>query len=293
MSLARPALAVLAVLHRRCVRVAQEKEPDRRSRNRRGRRSSTSRFATASAPTATSASASSWHSRSTSRRLGFDDARKNDPDRDLDILDPTPSGSPARSLRRTCSQLLDDPRVLNILFAPAGYTYPDSPDKPVPIRIILRGGLLPAQQQVLHDQTLRATGTARLPRGARLRHPRLHATEGNDPVQEPRPTGEGPSRRAGGWFLADTPPDRLPRPFADRNPIRWVEVMPAAEQPPPFVPEPLSPDSGEDDAGTSRGAWRPGREGNARSRGGAVLRADRRPDRGTSQPPRRGVRPES
>jgi hypothetical protein len=42
-----------------------------------------------------------------------------------------------------------------------------------------------------------------------------------------------------GWFLTDVPQDLLPRPFADRNPIRWVEVMPAVEQPPTFVAPPL------------------------------------------------------
>ena len=44
-----------------------------------------------------------------------------------------------------------------------------------------------------------------------------------------------------GWFLPDTPPDRLPPPIGDRNPIRWVEVMPAVEPPAPFVPEVILP----------------------------------------------------
>ncbi|MFO0821562.1 MAG: hypothetical protein U0792_00210 [Gemmataceae bacterium] len=44
-----------------------------------------------------------------------------------------------------------------------------------------------------------------------------------------------------GWFLTDTPVDRLPRPISDRNPVRWVEVMPSAELPPPFVPAVVPP----------------------------------------------------
>ena len=120
--------------------------------------------------------------------LGFVDAHKDDPDRDLDILDPNAERFTGTIPSRNVLDMLNDPRVQNILFAPAGYTYPDSPDKPVPIRIGLRGGLLPVQQQLLPRPGGRTTGTHRLPRSARLRHPRLHATEGDDPVQEPRPS---------------------------------------------------------------------------------------------------------
>ena len=119
--------------------------------------------------------------------LGFEDARKNDPDRELDILDPTAERFTGTISSRNVLNLLDEPRVLNILFAPAGYTYPDSPEKPVPVRIVLRDGLLPTQQQLLHGQVGDAARIARVSGGARLRHTRLHAGEGRDPLQEPDP----------------------------------------------------------------------------------------------------------
>src|SRR5437764_5026458 len=86
--------------------------------------------------------------------LGFVDRRKDDPDRDLDALDPTHERLVGTIPSEKVLDVLNDPRVLNILFAPAGYPYPDSPDKPVPIRVVIRDGLIPVQQQVLHGQVL-------------------------------------------------------------------------------------------------------------------------------------------
>lgn len=173
--------------------------------------------------------------------LGFVDARKNDPDRELDILDPNAERFTGTISSKNVLRLLDDPRVLNILFAPSGYTYPDSGDKPVPIRVVIHGGLIPTQQQLLRAQTL-----------AQLELLGFHDALGYDTRGYTQIKGTLPYKNLpklvkdlrgepSGWFFSDTPPDRLPRPFADRNPIRWAEVMPPAEQPTPFMPGTLLP----------------------------------------------------
>src|SRR6476659_3538958 len=53
--------------------------------------------------------------------LGFEDARKNDPDRELDILDPSHERFTGVIPSKNVMRVLDDPHVLNILFAPVGY----------------------------------------------------------------------------------------------------------------------------------------------------------------------------
>jgi hypothetical protein len=173
--------------------------------------------------------------------LGFEDARKNDPERELDIVDPNAERFVGTISSKNVLRLLDDSRVLSILFAPAGYAYPDSSDKPVPVRIVIRGGLLPAHQQVFHGQTL-----------ARLELLGFREALGYDTREYTQIKGTIPYKylpklvkdlrlEPSGWFLSDTPPDRLPQPYADANPLRWVEVMPAAELPAPFAPLPVLP----------------------------------------------------
>ncbi len=173
--------------------------------------------------------------------LGFEDARKDDDERDLDILDPNAERFTGTIPSARVLELLNDPRVLNILFAPAGYTYPDTGDKPVPVRIILRGGLLPNAQQLFHFQAL-----------SQLELLGFREALGYDTRSYTQLKGTLPYKNLGrllkdlrgepaGWFLSNTPPDQLPRPLADRNPIQWVEVMPAGDPLPPFAPEAVPP----------------------------------------------------
>jgi hypothetical protein len=173
--------------------------------------------------------------------LGFEDARKDDPDRDLDILDPTAERFRGTIPSARVLEVLNDPRVQNILFAPAGYTYPDSGDKPVSIRVTIRAGLSPVAQRVLHDQVLE-----------HLERMGFRDALGYDTRDYTQLKGTIPYKildrlvkdlrsEPAGWFLPATPPDRLPPPLGDRNPIRWVEVMPAVEAPPPFAPEVILP----------------------------------------------------
>jgi hypothetical protein len=173
--------------------------------------------------------------------LGFSDARKDDPDRELDIFDPAAERIRGTIAAANVFKLLDDPRVQNILFAPAGYTYPDEPDKRVSIRIALRTGLSPSAQRLLYDQT--HEHLERLGYQNSLAYDTLHYTQlkGTVPYKVLDRLVKDLRTEPAGWLLPDTTPDRLPQPLADRNPVRWVEVMPAVEAPPAFAPEVVLP----------------------------------------------------
>ena len=93
-----------------------------------------------------------------------------------------------------------------------------------------------------------------------------------------------------GWFLANTPRDNLPRPLGDRNPIRWVEVMPAVEPPPPFVAPPLPAARAKLPPELRAVIARSRAQGNPAARPGYFHGVDRRPDRGTPVATRRPVR---
>src|SRR5437762_1001857 len=67
------------------------------------------------------------------KKLGFVGTPMED--EDLAILDPTAERFAGTIPSANVFAILNDPRVRTILFAPAGYTYPDTPDKPVPIRV--------------------------------------------------------------------------------------------------------------------------------------------------------------
>jgi hypothetical protein len=173
--------------------------------------------------------------------LGFEDARKEDPDRDLDILDPNAERLTGTIASAKVLTLLDDPRVQQILFAPAGYAYPEDRTKGVPVRVILRGDLIPTVQQVLHLQVLQQLEKFGFREALGYDTRGYKQLKGTIPLKYLDRLIKDLRTEPAGWFVADTPGDRLPRPFADRLPIRWVEVMPAAEPPPPFAPEVVPP----------------------------------------------------
>jgi hypothetical protein len=170
--------------------------------------------------------------------LGFDDARKNDPDRELDILDPTAERFTGSISASNVMRLLDEPHVLNILFTPAGYTYPDSPEGPVPVRIVIRGGLLPNQQQLLHGQVAMQLALLGFQEALGYDTRGYTQVKGTIPYKNLPALMKDLRDEPSGWFFTNTPRDNLPRPLGDRSPILWVEVMPAVEPPPPFVASP-------------------------------------------------------
>ena len=234
MSAARSALAVLALLIATPVATAQVKEPKRadkldiqiRYRIRADRDERIRQYRALEKHLAA---------------LGFEDALKNDPEHELDILDPTAERFIGTIPSENVLKVLDDPHVLNILFAPAGHKYPDSGDKPVAIRVILRDGLLPNQQQLLRAQVLEKLEQLGFDDALGYDTRGYTQLKGTIPYKNLPLLMKDLRLEPSGWFLPQTPPDRLPRPLADANPIRWVEVMAVTEPPPPFVPPPLLP----------------------------------------------------
>jgi hypothetical protein len=173
--------------------------------------------------------------------LGFVDAKKDDPDRDLDILDPNAERFTGTVPGAKVLDILNDVRVQNILFAPAGFTYPDAPDKPVAIRIGLRGGLLPRVQQQLHEQTVAHLGQLGFTESLGYDTRGYTLVRGAIPLKNLPLLVKDVRTEPSGWFLPATPLDDLPAPLRDRNPMRWTEVLPITEFAPPFVPPPVLP----------------------------------------------------
>ena len=168
--------------------------------------------------------------------LGFEDAKKDDPNRDLDILDPNHERFTGTIPSAHVLELLNARQILNIIFAPSGYMYPDSGDKPIPIRITLRGGLAPGAQQALLLQSLDQLEKLGFKNALAYDTRGDTQLKGTLPYKNLDRLFNDLRFEPSGWFVPNTPPDRLPRPLADRSPIRWVEVMPAADAPMPFAP---------------------------------------------------------
>lgn len=173
--------------------------------------------------------------------LGFVNARKNDPDADLDELDPNRERFVGTLPGAKVLAALDDPRVQCVLFAPAGFTYPDAPDKPVAVKIGLRTGLPPAVQQALHRQTV--AHLAQIGYADALGYDTNGNTllRGYVPYKSLELLVKDVRGEPGGWFLAAAPPEDLPVPLRERSPIRWAEVVPVDSFPVPFAPAPVLP----------------------------------------------------
>jgi hypothetical protein len=173
--------------------------------------------------------------------LGFVDANKDDPDRDLDILDPNAERFNGTLPGAKVLDILNDVRVQNILFAPAGFAYPDAPDKPVAVRIGLRSGLTIAAQQELHKQVVQHLGRLGFAEALGYDHVGYSIVRGSLPLKSLDLMVKDVRFEPSGWFLSETPLGRLPTPLRDRNPLRWTEVLPITEFVPPFVPRPVLP----------------------------------------------------
>jgi hypothetical protein len=172
--------------------------------------------------------------------LGFDDARKNDPDRDLDILDPTAERHIGTIPSDKVMDVLKDVRVQNILFAPAGYTYPE-PDQLVAVKLGLRRGSPASIQRQLHRQVV--NHLALLDFREALGYDTLGHTliRGYLPAKNVERLLYDLRYEPTGWFLPAVPLEKLPAPLRDRNPIQWAEVLPNVERPEPYAPPPVLP----------------------------------------------------
>lgn len=171
-------------------------------------------------------------------KLGFE--RKRTPGDENDILDPTAERMEGVIPSKYVLAILDDPRVRTILFKPTDLQYPDDPAKPVPVRIRIATGYLPADQHRFHRQVV-----------GQLARLGFREAVGYDTAGYTLARGDLPSENVSrllkdlrmepsGWFLPDTPPAALPSPLRDTLPIRAVEVLADADltllNPPPVPP---------------------------------------------------------
>lgn len=172
--------------------------------------------------------------------LGFVDAKKGDPDHDLDALDPNAERFTGTIPAKSVMDVLKDVRVQQILFAPAGFAYPE-PDRPVAVKLGLRTGYAVAVQQQLHRQTVAHLGLLGFREALGYDTRGYTLVRGSIPQKNLDPLVKDIRAEPSGWFLPAIPTDRLPAPLRDANPVRWAEVLPVAEFPPPFAPPPVLP----------------------------------------------------
>lgn len=174
--------------------------------------------------------------------LKFDDARKNDPDRERDELDPNAERLSGTVAGADVLKILNQVRVQNILFAPAGFKIPDQ-DKAVAIRIGLRTGLTgtveeelngrPVRrlaQQVLHGQTVAHLGQIGFVEALAYDTKGYTIVRGSLPYKNLERLMKDVRYEPSGWFLSATPVDTLPHPLSEQNPVRWVEVLRLADE---------------------------------------------------------------
>lgn len=173
--------------------------------------------------------------------LGFVDADKDKEDRDLDILDPNHERFNGTIPGAKVLDILKDVRVQNILFAPSGFAYPDALDKFVAIRIGLRTGLTGPVQQQLHHQTVAHLAQLGFVEALGYDTKGYTIVRGSIPYKNLESLVKDVRGEPSGWFLAATPLDKVPAPLRDRNPLRWVEVLPITDFAPPYAPAPILP----------------------------------------------------
>jgi hypothetical protein len=161
------------------------------------------------------------------KKLGFVPGPREDAD--LEILDPTAEYFGGTIPSANVFAVLNDPHVRTILFAPAGFAYPDSTEKPVPIRVGIPTGFLPRDQQVLHNQIVAQLQRLGFREAVGYDHRGYTIVRGDVPYGNLFRLLKDLRREPAGWFMADTPPDQLPAPIRDVLPVRWVEVLADAD----------------------------------------------------------------
>ncbi|MCS7020431.1 MAG: hypothetical protein NZU63_01235 [Gemmataceae bacterium] len=161
--------------------------------------------------------------------IEFVDDRTDPEERAADALDPTSFRLQGTIPSAQVLKILHHPAVQSLLIMPVGFSFIDDPDSILPVRIVLRSGLTPRNQQLLYRQVLE-----------RLQLFGFQEAIGYDTRDYTQIKGRLPKRHLlalwrdfrdepSGWFWNSTLRRELPRPLADASPIRWVEVLPAGE----------------------------------------------------------------
>jgi len=170
-------------------------------------------------------------------RLGFKNQPRTQPD--LDILDPSAELFKGTIPSARVLEVLNDPRVQAILFAPTGFTLPEDIAKPIPVRLGLNtAGLTSRERTALHRQALDQLERLGFVNAIGYDHRGFTILRGSIPAGKLARLIKDLRGEPGGWFLADSPMELLPSPFKDVLPVRWVEVLPDADTAPLAPPAP-------------------------------------------------------
>lgn len=166
--------------------------------------------------------------------LGF----RADPreDADLDVFDPTAERLAGTVPSAAAGKILDDPRIQTILLVPAGMTLPDDPAAPVQVRVTLASGLEPTEQRLLHAQVVAQLYALGFRENVGYDHRGYTLVRGTLPAGRVFTLLKDLRDQPGGWFVADTPRDRLPLPLRSVLPVRVIEVLPEVEGLTPQLP---------------------------------------------------------
>lgn len=173
-------------------------------------------------------------------RLGFDDARKSDPDYDLEIFDPTAERMTGTIAGAKVLNVLDNPRVQSVLFEPDGFVRPEL-DKPVAVKLGLRTGYLSPVQQKLHRQTVEHLAKFGFVESLGYDTHGYTLVRGSIPSKSVDVLVKDVRYEPSGWFAPGTRVERLPAPLRDGSPIRWAEVLPHTEFAAPLSMPPVLP----------------------------------------------------
>ena len=159
-------------------------------------------------------------------------------DADLDLFDPTAEFLSGSLPMKNAAKLLNDPRIITVQIAPAGWEPPAEGDR-VQVRLTLAGPLADTEQRLLHEQVARHLGLMAFQENI------AYDTRGYTRLRGSLPSKELPRllrdlrSQPSGWFLAEVPQAYLPLPLRALVPIRVIELLPAlppatpAEQPAP------------------------------------------------------------
>lgn len=161
-------------------------------------------------------------------------------DSDLDILDPFAERFDGTIPSARVLDVLKDPRVLAIQFAPAGTMLPDDQAKPVPVRIGLAvADLTSRERKSLHSQAVEQLERLGFIEAVGYDHQNFSLIRGSIPAGKLSRLLKDLRGEPGGWFLPDEPTELLPAPLKDVYAIRWIEVLPDADIAPFAPPAPV------------------------------------------------------
>ena len=146
-------------------------------------------------------------------------------DADLDAFDPTAERMNGTMPSANAARLFEDPRIQTAVFVPAARQLPEEPAAPVPVRIILAGGLAAEQQRLLHHQVAQHLGRMGFREGVAYDTLNYRLLRGSLPVGNLFSLLKDLRGQPSGWFAPAVPPESLPLPLRSVLPVRLVEVV--------------------------------------------------------------------